>query len=284
MNDTFEMYVEQLGSEELLVGDELLTSMKKVLITVLDRILGVLNSLKTNFTKFSEKLKRSELKYFNESNRIYLGKVFGLDYSVISNTQLPLPEKMSVKYADASERILKFIQYSDMLNKLKSMEKQTGVLVAELFKSPDKGDAVVRSTLSTVRAQSPEMSKQFTSLVQSCFKDTTIRKTKIGSKLFSSTEELASVNKLLLSGEPIFQEVFSILKLIESIESWFDKLLDGITSENPMELSKQSLKYIAGYCTDLAKLCDMYGIAVLDLHRVEHNYVMVMETLKKKIT
>ena len=89
-------------------GQEGLASgLPKMLIGVVDVFLRIGNTFKTNVFKFHKRLKRGEMRYFMESNRLKVAKVEDAPYARFIKLRLNAPSGMAGFYVDAIANITK---------------------------------------------------------------------------------------------------------------------------------------------------------------------------------
>jgi len=237
---------------------------------VLNTLLHVVHTFKTNTTKFYKTLKRTELIYFKESNAVTIQRIFNFDYDMMASLQIPIPNKMSGTYRDVTEKIVNCLESLDM-------ETRSSLFVIQTEKLRDRvlsGEEGTDSLVQVAPEDLPLLTKTFKTMDMS-FVGPTVQRKQLRDVL-PSKEEMKLVYQLLLESakyqygvQKVESNLDSSTKNLNDILAFLQKNTGTLTKKDLMDLSTVAMFY--------AKVFDMYGVAVQDLTRVEHNFV---DTLK----
>jgi hypothetical protein len=274
--------VDGMNEEISIVGEEALgTFLRKTVFGFVNVLGHILNTFKTNVFKGFKDLKRSELRYYHESNVLSVSRLLRADFNVFSELDIDFPDKMSATYLETSTNIDKFLNYMDMPTRIKAIYKHTSnTLQSAMTTAEDRNQ--LGATLTAMDFKLIDLAKQFKT-VDNCFKDTKHVKHKRFSKLFPKTGDVPATDTVLLKCEAHMQGVGKVYDDLTLIENEFEKLLEAIDKKTITDINKETMQVLAAYCTAIARMCDMYGVVMQDLQRVEHNFVMVLKTLRKKL-
>ena len=279
----FEKLAKDLNAKLLIEGNEsLLGVLKTILIGTADTFISLGHSFKTSIFKVFKDLKRSELRYYVESNAIRVKEILNKPYEALQDKKIPFPNKMSSTYLSTTESLIKFLDILDMKNRINALKEHAGMIIDSIIL--DNASFTAKSIFKSVDTNIAEFSREFMK-TQNHFKGIHDKDIKF-SKVFKTSKELKDTHDELLRSESKFQEVSSIYYTIQDIEIKFDKLIKHINStkeDQSNKVEKSTLEALSRYVAFIARISDMYGVAILDLHRVEHNVVEVFKELKREV-
>lgn len=258
---------DNVGTENLMSG------ITRMFTGVLNTLMHIVHTFKTNTTKFYKTLKRTELVYFKESNSVTMQRIFNFDYEMMASLQIPIPNKMNGTYKDVTEKIVHCLESLDM-------ETRSSLFVIQTEKLRDRvlsGEEGMDSLVHVAPEDLPVLTKAFKTMDMS-FVGPTIQRKQLRDVL-PSKEELKMVYLLLLDSAKYqygVQKVESNLdastKNLNDILAFLQKNTGTLTKKDLMDLSTVAMFY--------AKVFDMYGVAVQDLTRVEHNFVDTLKLIR----
>lgn len=257
------------------VGEEgLISGLTRVFVGILNTIIHIANTFKTNIFKFYRTLKRTELVYYTESNALSIKRILNYDYGMYAGLTIPLPNKMQTSYLVATTKGHEFLTSLGMENRTKLLIKHTEDLRnAVLSSSPQEVD------ISSIPIEDlASISKGFESF-NKCFIGPN-KNTKKFMEVFASASEFNETYKLLMdatkfqySVKAVDGALDTVTKNLTDILAFLEKNTGSVTKNDLMNLSKIAMVY--------AKLFDMFGLAVMDMARIEHNFVVVLQILRK---
>lgn len=248
---------------------------KRLFTGIFNIILHMVHTFKTNVFKFYKTLKRTEFVYFRESNAVSLRRVLSFDYTMLTDLEVPLPNKMGVPYVQATKLGLDCLGVLDMESRIKLLIKHT-----EDLRNNALGSVSHNLPITVVNPQDlltiTNSFKQF----DRCFVDSPTRFKKF-STLFPTPNDLKTMCDLLDNAAnyqygvaKVNEALDTVVKNLNDILAFLDKNTGTMTKKELMDLSSTAMVY--------AKLFDMYGVSIQDMARIEHNFVYVIEAIRQK--
>lgn len=262
------------------IGQEGLFSMiTRFLSGILNTLMHVVHTFKTNIFKFYKDLKRTELRYYHESNVASVRRVLNMDYGALARMSVPIPNGMVTTYDETVEAIDKCQIAMDMTNRVASIKKFASDVHDRVlsFQSVDEGSGLL---LQERVYDIDGIIKSFTVVTRNLTNKNTNQNE--FSKVFPTPASLPGVDKRLLDMEHYQTEVAGVFSALEKVEEYFTNVLKFISSNQHANVSKKDLQSMSVICTVLAKLFDMYGVVSMDQHRVEHNVVETLKLIRKQ--
>lgn len=267
-------------SQIVIAGNENFSNMfRGIIVSIVNTIGHIANTFKTNIFKPFRTLKRSELRYYNESNIATMRELMKISYDQLLYIDVPYPEKMSQPYDDTAQEIHKFLSYLDMVAKLRAIQANLENIVQSLG---DDDDTNILALRARIDFDVVETGKAFTK-VEKCFKGTKTTATAEFRAVFKKTTSFRTTNQTLLEGEKHFLSVAKVDNTLGEMEKLMDDFLKAYNDGKIQVADKKIFENLATYCKEIALVCDMFGVAIQDFQRVEHNYVKVCDVLRKKI-
>ncbi len=258
------------------VGTESFTDgLVRMFVGVLNTIMHVIHTIKTNLFRFYRTLKRTELIYYKESNAVSIKRILNFDYVMINSLEVPIPKKMQGTYKVASENVLAFLNTLDMENRSALFVKQTATLRDRVL----AGSEIESAITSVAPEDLPTLTKAFKT-ANDQFVGPHVN-TKPMVKVIPSKEEFNQVFELLLQSAP---HQYGVQKVEANLDSSTKHLTDVLhfIQKGTGTITKSDLSNLSNVAMFFAKIFDMYGVAVQDLSRVEHNFVEVMRLIRSK--
>ncbi len=246
----------------------------RLLAGVLNTFGHIANTFKTNLFRSYRVLKRTELVYYNEANIATLPRILNVQYDMVRNLEIPVPDKMVVPYMDAVDQGYGLLVMFDMKN-------TTNIFVADLEKILEKVMGATTPDIVVHHSDRlPAIVKSFKKF-DSYFKGTK-KPTYPFTKMFRSMTEFRDVHTALVraadfhySVERIVSNMDKSTNLLKSILSFMEK--DGV------ELPKETIVQLSELTLYYAKVFDMFGVIIQDMARIEHNFVEVLKVVRKEL-
>lgn len=240
---------------------------------VLNTLMHVVHTFKTNTTKFYKTLKRTELVYFKESNEVTVRRIFNFDYEMMSGLEIPVPNKMTGTYKDVTTKTVNFLSSLDMETRSSLFVKQTDQLRDRVLSGEEGLDSLIQIAPEDL----PILTKTFKTL-NLCFVGPSSPRKRL-SDVLPSKEEMKEVYNLLLNSAD-FQ--YGVQRVEANLDSSTKNLNDilAFLQKNTGTLTKRDLMDLSTVAMFYAKVFDMYGVAVQDLSRVEHNFVDILKLIR----
>lgn len=237
-------------------------------------VMHIANTFKTNIFKFYKNLKRTELRYFHESNVVSIRKILNFDYELLSQLQVPVPNELSTTYHNAVESGMNCLSVINMKERSAAFIS----LINNLKTSVLSGQNVEAMEVSH-QTDLENIQKSFQRF-NSCFvgkKTDTVDFT----TAFPTMEEFKNTDALLMKSENYQYEVNKINNNLEECEDKMHEVLSFL-NQGTGNISKQDLVVLSDTCMTLAKLFDLYGITIQDITRLEHNFTLILKQIKQQ--
>lgn len=257
------------------IGQEgMFDAIKRLFIGLLNTIIHTVNTFKTNIFSFYKNLKRTELKYFHESNRVSINRILNFDYTTLTALQIPYPKGMVVDYFTATQKANICLGTMNMEERSRSFVELVRSTKNNILANKNANAiAISNSTdLPTIVRTFQEFNRCFTN------KTTT---TLPFINLFPTETSLKDTDSLLMTCTEYEYSVNAVYKNMETCTELMNEILSYLEKEMGM-LTKQELLNLSDACNFLAKILDMFGIAIQDVTRIEHNFVEVLTLIKRQ--
>jgi hypothetical protein len=269
--------IEFNNSQIELAGTE---DLGRIVRSVADTFINLLNTFKTVSLKFYKDVKRGELKRYKESHNFTVNKALNLPYTKVVNLSMPIPRGMISSYID----------YTNVLD--------TGITKMKMMETSSSYVSNIKLIHDECLVEEPNLSKQIQNAFNSYDKrlissierdmkkiDNPNNRTleKPFGDLFKSMYEFSTLYNKLLQMESKYDEIPKVTKELDSIEQYLKNLT---TNEDVLNnVTKKDIRGISDITYNYAKTFDMYGMLVYNLQRIEHNFVECLKAiiLKEKL-
>ena len=261
-----------------IIGLEDLSSvLKRILAGIFNTFFHVLNTAKTNIFRSYKNLKRTELVYYKESNLVSYGRILNRDLALLSGLDTPIPYKMGGTYLNAITKGTSFLEILGLADKVNAFLTYSESIRNEMLSSSMSENKI--ATLSVIAGDLERLTKEFKAF-DNCFKDKPVRFKKF-IEVFPTKDEFVQCADKLLDATKYQYQVSSVHGKMEKIGENFSKII-SIIDKSVITLTKEELMSLSKVTLFFAKIFDMYGVAIQDLTRLEHNYVEVLKMIRKE--
>lgn len=246
-----------------------------MVVYIADCIIKLFNNFKTTIFKFYKTLKRTELRYYAESNTLKLKQIFSVPYTDMADVEVDIPRGMVKPYKVVTNNLIEILTVLDMKNRSegflsKIMDLEQKVTTnSDLSMSKKLGSV---EDISVIQKTYNEVTK--------CFSNSERALKKKFSKVFEDDNCFEDTYNLLLNSETFDYEVSTIHNNLEKCEKHILNVVDYI-KKNKTELNKSDILDLSKSTMTLAKIFDMYGNCILNKQKVEHNFVYVLNAIKR---
>lgn len=246
----------------------------RIVRKMLDTFIGITNTFKTMATRFHKVVKRSELKYFKESNAFKVKAVMKYKYTGLANILMPMPRGMVSTYPEYFNII------DESLSGLKMPE--TSLAFYQAIKAIHDEFYVDNPNFTKqIKNASNLFDARMISNIEKRLKKVDNPKSKILEKpfgdLFKSINEFTSLYQDLLKSEERYNEIKKVIKHLDSITELLDHIIKD--TERIDLLNSKDLKALSNIAYGYANTFDIYGVLLHNLQRIEHNYVECLKTI-----
>jgi hypothetical protein len=243
-------------------------------------VLGrVFNNIKTFVTKHDKALKRGELKAFIDSHSVTLKIVFaGGRTEEVNTTKVPLPEGMIGTYNETAQALVSVLEEATALQALTEIEKIVTKMAASDVSGLGAFTKPLTDVLGVMKAPHPDK-------VSEAFKGVMTAKRAplavTGKKAFGSEGDLVKAKDAILTFEKYYNDAIAAGRLVQKVEKAINTCLDKLDDAETVDS-----KFLGAFYTavqSLAVQVDTYGAVMEIAQRVEHNYVLALRAILKKM-
>lgn len=255
-------------------------SLKSFSIRLVDIFGQLVMTFKTNLTKFYKGLKRSELKFYIESNMLQANTVKNANYIDIKDVYVPTPNglKPNTTYLSIIEDTNEVYNVLSMLELSKSIYSAMENVYIKLQENEEYS---IQAISNTLKVRSNVIEKAYNKLVNN-FTDTHTKDVKF-STVFSSMDEFKKCISMLVNMESRLQDTHSLLNILEKIDTIATKVIDYIQKPDTT-VSKLFIQDLSLLIRNSAVLFETYGDCVNYQMSIEHNLTFVIKSIFNHLT
>jgi hypothetical protein len=223
----------------------------------------LISNIKTELLNFNKKFKRSELQFYHDSKRFAIANLVKTKY-FDKDLMVPIPSGMKVPYIKAVDVINKLFNELDINNTIHE-------LIEYLNTSSDK-----KSTANTIRKISKMTKLHLEVQLRSVFSNEKTIDVPLHT-VISNFNEVLELDKKILDYETIFKQVPEFCEKITLIETLVDKIVTEL--EHKDHVDRNYIKSLHTLIKTAAVQLDSLGVILIEMSRVEHNFVLVLNKL-----
>lgn len=275
-----EIYRSMLGDGTGMEG--LAGGMPKIIVGIIDVFLRIGNTFKTNIAKFHKKLKRSEIRYFTESNRMKVSKVEDTPYARFVKLQVDKPTGMSCTFKDAITNIEEIYKLADahgtILPFMKTLESVESML--------DSNNNTINNTLSGLVRQADMKSKLLATAIKENRKLLDDKRSKTMyefNQAYANMPEFVLVRSKLTDMEEQLSDTIKISDTLTSSDSQLTSLITYLEDNDNKLITRQLVDNILKVVTIVGNNIDTHGRTAMQQMALEHNHILNINSMYKKI-
>lgn len=250
---------------------------ESALLTVFDFFGRVFNTLKTSVTKFYKSVKRGELKKYVEDHAATVSKIDGLNIdNEALDVDVDIPSGMTATYANATRFLMDVFTKLDLkatLTNIKSTLQQFSVMLQreqDVTVQVGSFAATMNSKKAYVEQTIQKMSEMFSGGEKT---------TKSFKSEFKSVGEFAQVKRDLIDAEKNLEDVQSVSKLTDELTA----IISDIEANKDKTVISSAAKSLSDSAATLAKAIDLYGMSVMNLMSLSHNYTLIYNKIAERV-
>jgi hypothetical protein len=271
-------YNTYLDDEQYSMGAE---GILTIFARIIDSFISVFNNVKASLLKFNKLVKRSELKYFIESNYTNVKLINRVDYTKIADLEIPIPVGMKVNYIEFTKTITSLISSMDMVSKTQQALKLIKDITLGLQATEKVNIKGPISGLYSVfdKEYSNRIFKELKKIID--LNEKKVKEVKF-SEMFKSVKEFVQCVDDVLVLTPLYDNMHKTSKIVDDIIKEFDKIID-ILEHNSLDIDKKDIRDLSDVTYLCAQMFEQYGTLAIVYNRLEHNLVEVYKTLKSNV-
>ena len=251
----------------------------RALVAIVDTMIGVATTLGTNLTKITKSLKRSELHEFINSNHTKVNIVGNIPYSKLVGFNVEIPANLQGTYKDS---IASIAQIYIRLNAL-SVAKMGCDSFTKIFTDLTNGSSKTEEDIGSLAKIMNGVITAAKPAIQTCqnhFSGKFQQKAKFDD-LFMTMEEWSACAKDMLDLEPRLQEAKVIRDAVERMENILKAICKFLEDHADLQGSatKEGIVKFGEAVKNISLVMDGYNLAVTRHLALEHNYVIMINTI-----
>jgi hypothetical protein len=271
--------IKLMNNEVVLAGNESFQPAFESIINSIGNILGhIKNLFRVNIFKLFSKLKRSEYRYFYDSNASSIKAILRLPYEQLIDIPCYIPEILSSSYNEATLLCINFLNYLDIVSKLKAIDANAENILRSM---KDTNGQNLLAIHTPINLSISEISSSFKKYNQ-VWKGSSTSQKRDFRVLFKKTTALKETHEAFLNAEEHFLTVACVEKYIDKLENQVQDFVHSYERNEIQIADKRILLNMSNYCKDIAYICDYYSTTMLDLSRLEHNFILNMKKIRSK--
>lgn len=252
---------------------ELDYSNESALLSIFDFFGRIFNSLKTSLTRFYKSIKRGELKKYIEDHSATVSKIDSLNIdNAIFNIDVDIPSGMTASHTQAIKFLTDVFSRLDLKATLVSI-KNTLRQFSVLLQREQDVTVQVGSFAATMNSKKVFIEQSIQKMGELFSGGTKTRKT--FRTEFRSVGEFVQVKREIVEAEKYLEQVSGISKLTDELTA----IISDIESKKDMSVIASAAKSLSESAHTLAKAIDLFGMSVMNLMSLAHNYTLIYNKL-----
>lgn len=253
---------------------------KNMLTSIVNVIMHVINLFKTNVFKSFIQLKRTELRYYIESNVATMKRIRNSSFTDVSDIVIPYPVGMSCRYLDGIITVTKTLVACDVVTKSKIAVNKTESILKALS-AGTISDTVISESITVLDPSNlRELGEQSASVINTSAK---VNSDKTFGELFLSMQDMLKCEEALLSAERLVQDIALAHKNMATCHDNFVKIIKQVENGIGTTVQKSDVEKLATLAYYIAETFDIFASTVNVYHVLEHNLVEVYKVLRSRL-
>lgn len=276
--------IKQLDALKTFVNDEISnegigTGLLKVFFSTVDVFGKVCNSFKTSVFKFYKSLKRSEMRYYYESNLTKVKYTEDQPFIKFMELDVTVPTGMSGSYENATTSLSGLYNALDLLSIAYEVNKTLVDIRRMITRNERYQDKIntlrnnINNRLTVVNTQLKSVNNVFTA-------NNKIHSVKFKA-VYASMQDFKSTRINLLNMEEYLSNTAKLINQIDEADAVLADITNYLTDDS--ELNKEFVSKLIDVVKFMATAYDYYGINVSRQMAVEHNHINSLTTAWKAI-
>lgn len=276
-----DLYIKLTELQDLSDASEgLWDAIKSVLTSIGNVTMHMVNLTKTYIFKFYKSLKRTEIVYYNESNKISMMRILSCTTDELADLKLPFPNGLSTTYLDALDKTEIALSQLDILTRANvGLNVANKILFA--LRNRDQLTEVVQGCIASVDTTSIQIPVDQALRCLDEEKNTS-REERTFTQLFNSVQELKKCNEKAISFTKHVDMTNQAHKKIAQISDIFTEIVKVVERSAGNGVNKEEVEMIAKLSYILGDTFDAFAKCLLQFHVLEHNLVEVYKEIRRQ--
>lgn len=258
------------------LGEEGFFDIVKKALTGIVNIFGhIIHLMGTTVFRGWRDFKRGEMMAYSDSNRLTMTRLYQTDiYPSIANTMVEHPKGLQGNFSKALGTLDMFLQVANMSERASVIEDFSKALLKDSRKMNTTFASTIKN--ASLALNNRDMTEMFHK-TEDFFTDKSNSRCQFG-KLFENQSEYEYTVKLCMQNDVYLRTFASVHSKLQNTEENFTELLDTNYRFDNNELTELS-KLVRTF----AESFDMYGVAIQDHMRCDHNLVIITQTIRRAL-
>lgn len=267
----------------IVAADEGLWQVIKTILTAIGNVsIHLANLVKTNIFKFYKSLKRTEIVYYNESNKISMLRIWSCSEDELKDMVLPFPNGFKTTYLDALDKTYTALDVLDITTRAQiAITVSTNILNG--LKHGGMMSDIIASGITSVDTTKVKIPVD---LALKCIDDTknTSREERTFTQLFGNVATMKLCNDKAISFTKHVDQTNLVHKKLAICSDITNEIVKTIERTAGQGVNKADVENIAQIAYVLADTFDMFAQCLLQFHKLEHNQVECYKEIRRKLS
>ena len=257
------------------------SGLPKILIGVVDVFLRIGNTFKTNVLKFHKRLKRGEMRYFTESNRLKVAKVEDTPYARFIKLRLNAPSGMTGFYMDAVSNITKTYEQLALKDTIVPLvDKLTQV--QRMLVNSDASVSTMVSDLMRISSDRTKLMDKTLAENKKIFTDKSTAPLKEFPKLYATMEDFKIVRSRLTELETELNRTANVIDVLTGADEKLVFLIEYLESNHKtIGITKRFIDDLIHVIRYVGEGFETQGRTTMQQMSLEHNHVLNISAMYK---
>ncbi len=274
--------LKNLEEHTLVTANEGLWQFIKGCLTSIGNVFGhIVTLFTTNVFKFYKSLKRTEIRYYNESNKFTMLSIFSQSYEDLSEISIPFPNGMTVTYMEALDKTMIALDKLDILTRA-----NLAVTVSSKILDGLKSGSVMYDIIRSGVASSDTTNvRDVVEAAKKCIDErkNTSNDKKYFKDLFISLADFQKCNEMALDCDKYVDIVNTVHKKMANCSDNFTEIVKTIERSAGNGVTKDDVENLSTLAYTLADTFDMFSAMMFNFHKLEHNLVETYKVIRKEL-
>lgn len=257
------------------------SGVQKLLIGVGDLLGKLTFTFKANTTRFYKDLKRSEITEFSESHLLKISKVENASFEVFMDQTVAGPSGMKTDYKTAIVALSNLYTALDIVPTLDQYNDAFSSVFRALVQESGAQESIITQLAATQAPKLPKATAAYR-VFNDCFSKLDHNGMEKFSIAYKSMADFREVRTMLLNMEVQLQSIGGVYASLKDAESKIDAIISFLNKSN-MPITPTFVKHLADEVGYLATLLDMTAVANTAQSALEHNHIVVINSLYNSV-
>lgn len=262
-------------------GQEGVAGIPKLVVGVVDIFLRIGNTIKTDLIKFNQKLKRSELRYFSESNMLKVAKVEDTPYATFVSSKVYAPTGMVGTYINAVDNIADVYVKLALTDTIIPLTEKLCCVERMLQDSDNATPALFTDLATSVKTRKVLLVSALAANDKIFTTKHTQDKVAFES-VYSNMPEFKAVRSRLIELESNLKATANLAKVLENTDSSLTSLTTYLSNMTG-DIDKAFINNLITIIEYVGMGFDTQGKVTLQQMSLEHNHVLNIQSLYKEL-